>query len=414
MEFERESLYRDVWAQPIATLAKRFGISDNGLRKVCIALAIPLPARGHWAKVAAGHLLPTPPLPPATGPTRFMSRLAAAKVASPARVDDWLLERLAFEARPENAIIVPTALVKPHPLVKATATAVRAEIALLQRARDQVPVVRKPGEPWVMPRRRDIAWLDYERRGVMELNESLIPMRVSIESAERALLIWDALLKACTARSMVIVAAPRQVKISDGQDDVGLRMSEKVDRITRPAPWGSGEETARRSATGTLRLFAIHLGEAKFQDTPERPLELQLNDVMVWVHRSIASQRAGRALAAERRMHEEAAAQVRERERTAAAEAARVREEEERRLKAEQNAIAERERVLVAEAGAWRDAMAIRAYAAHVETAAVSGAILTPVLRQWLAWADSVAAQLDPTKERLGMSAGERPPESGL
>lgn len=32
---EREALYDEIWTDPVITVAKRYGISDNGLRKHC-------------------------------------------------------------------------------------------------------------------------------------------------------------------------------------------------------------------------------------------------------------------------------------------------------------------------------------------------------------------------------------------
>ena len=34
--FERESLYKEVWAEPVRKVAKRYGLSEVGLRKICI------------------------------------------------------------------------------------------------------------------------------------------------------------------------------------------------------------------------------------------------------------------------------------------------------------------------------------------------------------------------------------------
>jgi hypothetical protein len=31
----REELYEDVWSQPMLTLARRYGMSDRGLAKLC-------------------------------------------------------------------------------------------------------------------------------------------------------------------------------------------------------------------------------------------------------------------------------------------------------------------------------------------------------------------------------------------
>lgn len=61
--FERQKLFDEVWATPVTKLAKEYGLSDVGLRKICGALDVPLPPREYWAKLAAGKTIPKPPLP---------------------------------------------------------------------------------------------------------------------------------------------------------------------------------------------------------------------------------------------------------------------------------------------------------------------------------------------------------------
>jgi hypothetical protein len=53
-----------VWHFPLRKLAAEYGISDVGLAKICRKLEIPLPCLGHWTKIACGHSIPRPPLPP--------------------------------------------------------------------------------------------------------------------------------------------------------------------------------------------------------------------------------------------------------------------------------------------------------------------------------------------------------------
>ena len=61
--FTRKELYDLVWSEPLIQLAKKYKISDNGLRKICIRMNIPLPNSGHWQKIQNGykvqvHILP--------------------------------------------------------------------------------------------------------------------------------------------------------------------------------------------------------------------------------------------------------------------------------------------------------------------------------------------------------------------
>ena len=51
VKLTRKELYDLVWAEPLSRLAKRFKISDNGLRKICKRMHIPIPAIGHWQKI---------------------------------------------------------------------------------------------------------------------------------------------------------------------------------------------------------------------------------------------------------------------------------------------------------------------------------------------------------------------------
>lgn len=62
--FRRQQLYDLVWSEPLTLLAPRFGMSDVALAKICKRHDIPLPRRGHWAKLKAGKTSSRFPLPP--------------------------------------------------------------------------------------------------------------------------------------------------------------------------------------------------------------------------------------------------------------------------------------------------------------------------------------------------------------
>lgn len=66
MELTREQLFQQIWAEPIGTVAGRYGMTGNGLAKVCDRLNIPRPARSHWTRNPqtreAAPALPPPPV----------------------------------------------------------------------------------------------------------------------------------------------------------------------------------------------------------------------------------------------------------------------------------------------------------------------------------------------------------------
>ena len=60
-QYDRERLYEEVWSEPTQKVARRYGISDVALSKVCRQLQIPKPPRGYWAKKTAGRPVPRRP-----------------------------------------------------------------------------------------------------------------------------------------------------------------------------------------------------------------------------------------------------------------------------------------------------------------------------------------------------------------
>jgi hypothetical protein len=63
MKITREELYEMVWAEPMISICKKYGLSDNGLRKHCKKLNIPTPPVGYWEKLKHGKNPEKSPLP---------------------------------------------------------------------------------------------------------------------------------------------------------------------------------------------------------------------------------------------------------------------------------------------------------------------------------------------------------------
>lgn len=64
VHLDREELYEIVWATPMVKAAKRVGLSDNGLGKMCRRLNIPVPDKYYFNHNLAGReSRPRPPLP---------------------------------------------------------------------------------------------------------------------------------------------------------------------------------------------------------------------------------------------------------------------------------------------------------------------------------------------------------------
>lgn len=77
---QREDLFNEMWTDPVFTVAQRYGISDNSLRKHCKRLGIPLPSSGYRAKINSGQKVSKPSLPKVTGELKKHIRNYALKV----------------------------------------------------------------------------------------------------------------------------------------------------------------------------------------------------------------------------------------------------------------------------------------------------------------------------------------------
>ncbi|MDG0853859.1 MULTISPECIES: hypothetical protein [Roseateles] len=63
MQLTCPDLFALVWHTPLTRLAAVAGVSDVAVKKWLRKRGIPTPARGHWAKVQAGLVVPRPQMP---------------------------------------------------------------------------------------------------------------------------------------------------------------------------------------------------------------------------------------------------------------------------------------------------------------------------------------------------------------
>lgn len=68
--YDRETLYKEIWAEPIIKVAQRYGVSDVAIHKICKAMDIPKPPAGYWRQLETGKHVEQIPLPPTTKPTQ--------------------------------------------------------------------------------------------------------------------------------------------------------------------------------------------------------------------------------------------------------------------------------------------------------------------------------------------------------
>jgi hypothetical protein len=334
---ERRELYDVVWQRPMSKVAVEFGVSGNGLAKLCRREGIPVPERGYWAKVAHGKRVKKPSLPlTATGSENLVIN---ATPSTRGTLEDSMPRPLAALLRAEREALEPIAVPKwpkPHSFVETWPSLQKPSYGLARFTAD--------GES----RRRRIAsvlFREIERRGgkvAADRWQERNPHRFGIT-------LLDATINVSFQERL------RMVKVPPGPK--------------RPY----SHERTEWHPTGLLRLrfenyFDVQI-RREWNETEERRLEGRLREVLIALCFAVEAQRLR-----DERDRQEAA-------------------EERRRWEREERERLEREAVqaLLAEAKAWEEVRRIRSYVRAMKGRDGKDA-------RWAEWALGVADRLDPGK----------------
>jgi hypothetical protein len=393
----RTSLYEQVWAEPVQTVARRYGISGVALAKACRKLRVPIPPRGYWAKVAAGkNRGRRPRLPAMTGwstPTWILHPRKRPTLSVGAA------EAVANEQAPEAAIGVAGILSEPHLLVERTA------IVLANATLGADGVVQRG-----------------QRR--------CLDLRVSPASLDRALRVADAVLKALEKRGHAVeltashrekrqqwnrpeveFSVPSRTLVVIAGERLAMRLFEETEAVGPARPprprredgfwawssWKAPPPLPRRpSGMLTLSLAESHdVGRKNWSDGNGKRLEEQLNSFLAALVRVADLQRQKRLAAAEE-------------QRVRAADAA-----SDKQRQREQEAYERNSSRLEQQLGDWREARDIRLYVADARKRLGNVGGDEGVRERWFAWALQRADHLDPLVPERRVSSDDDEEDDG-
>lgn len=368
---DRETLYNEVWTEPMVVVAPRYGLSDVGLAKICRSLAIPIPSRGYWAKVKAGRIMRRVPLPELkssgsvpTGLVKLpMEQLTGRETAS----------KTAARVRKDTASLsLPEDASAPHPLVLAASRRLR----------------RRDGWPEDPPLR--------------SAPKEVLHLSVTIGTLDRALAIADSLVKVLIKHGFAFEIDAENgltlIKSLETGTTMAFSLTEYVPRaqhVLTPAEERAQKRYWNRSRldssisypkipqydfrpTGILTIQVGRWPSRSWKDTPKTQLELRLGEVAGGIVK----------LAQETRAREQEEARRKEAHRRAVVQyefLTKRRADEIRRFEQ-----------LEAEVSNWERAARLRAYADLVEQRAKAQAPISGEVEAWLAWARAKADWLDP------------------
>lgn len=412
---QRAELYERVWAVPISKLCQEYGLSDNGLRKLCLRLKVPVPERGYWAKKAVGKARVRPQLPVLAGmpeseevtmatrdestPSLAMRAETKATLKQDQEFEQDVGHRVEVGDLPMHEALVPVQKCLAQRVKDWENARKKYEAALNRRN------VRSWEPNWSVS---NLYWPSFEENGkYLFLRNERTVVHVTEQQVTRSLGILNALLHAAPLRGYVVPPPEPEAAVLTLKRrgfDTLLRLTEQatIEEIKDSSIYYAHKGGVRKQPrpTGILRIhFRLPTRPEKFVSDEDRPLEEQLNDLFSRLAKAEAAyaEHLHREVI-QAKLREEAQTRWLERQQQLEAER-QAQQFIDTQLKREKD---EREnflRDLCSEADAWQKSQSVECYLRHLREA--SGDSASSELREWLSRAEEAMRELDPTNRRL-------------
>ena len=394
VNIDRQKLFEEMWSVPMLHLAPKYGMSGPALRKLCVQLDVPIPQRGHWARVAAGHGTLAPPLPPLGPETEGAS--SARRSSEHASGDQADSRESAAHA---NAAAQWSSALKPsdfHPLIRHLVIAYEksgAEARQLKARHDWEAI--HPGKKYRGAVPESGEWKYFADAGqVLLKTHRRSVLRVSLGTYRRALSLLDAVLSGLQFRGyeVEVEGADERLRGTQSGAHISIRVSERLEqgfRIDNDS-WRAEPRNVRTfEPTGNLTLGIEQMGwgEVLVSDRQQGRLEQVWDTIWAVMERQHRCSMATLQRRVDEKIEREERERIEHEQRLAAERAMRLAEEERQRRAA-----------LIAEARDWESARLLRSYLAHLD---LGDTRCVPAhAPAWRAWAMSVADELDPSMGR--------------
>lgn len=384
--YNREKLYKEVWANPVVKVAAQYGVSDVAIHKICKKLNVPTPPLGYWAKVSAGAKVPKTPLPKTNGPTQITG----------AKTFEGVKEKIADPAKQPLEFLSDTEREKVLHAVQEIK--MPAENAQLHK---KIAAYRSVVKNWNQKDRKEEG---AQRKKDHYYNPPFLAGVISNESLPRVYRILDALFRQVESLggsvnddlSLRVRNEHVRIEIAEGQDKVEHVITKQEAQALikyrdekRRSSWASEPQIRKYDYVfnGRLRI-SIRQGRY-FRDTDKINIESRLGEMLIELYEESEVIRLDR--------------EAREEEARKKAEAERRKEERRKRYNKEV------ERTIALENAAldFETACRIRAYVKAVAASCEHDG-LDEETAAWVDWAAKKADWFDPTVARDDELFGER------
>ncbi len=352
IELTRKELYDLVWENPMSKLAKKYNLSDNGLRKVCKRLDIPLPKNGYWQKIQYNKKVTKEKLPVNnTVETSITLKFRDNSETTINGIENEL-NQLIKEIKNElkETIIFPEKLTKP--------------LQVISDAKNDL----KTKEPSYY----------HNMKGLLTTSPDILNITVTPQNVKRALLFMDIFIKAIQKRGHnVITKGGTKVVIDSVELSIGLR-----ERLKRTIIKGTHWDSTELNPSNILSLRLDTYPASEWADTNTSKLEDKIPNIIAKLELQ--------AVIEKRRAVEREIWHM----------------EYERQQKIEQDFRQRKEQEIIktkrffSDAEKFEKATIYRNFIAATEQNAIKENSLTEELKEWIKWANEKADWFDPFTNR--------------
>lgn len=352
IELTRKELYDLVWENPLSKLAKKYNLSDNGLRKVCKKLNIPLPKNGHWQKI------------------QFNKKVIKEKLPSNDTVD----ASITLKFRDDTETIINGEGNELNQLTKELKTTLKDTIAFPEK-------LTKPDQ-LIIEAKNDLKTKEtsyyHNIRGLLNTSSGILNITVAPQNVKRALLFMDVFIKAIQKRGhKIIVKEGTKIVIDSTELSIGLR-----ERLKRKIVKGTYYDSTELYPSNILS-FTLDVYPAKeWTDTINTKIEDKIPNIIAKLELQA----------------------VKEKQDAIDREIRHIEYERKRKIEEELEARRNFELIefkgLFKKANRWHQAEILRKYIAKLEKKARKNNSLTEEVLKWLEWANNKVEWYDPFTEK--------------
>ncbi len=344
----RQELYDLVWENPLSKLAKKYNLSDNGLRKVCKKLDIPLPKNGYWQKIQYNKKVSKEKLPVNNSVETSITLKFRDNSETIINGIENELNQLTKEIKNElkETIIFPEKLTRP--------------LQLIIDAKDDL----KTKQPAYY----------HNIKGLLNTSPGVLNITVAPQNVKRALLFMDIFIKAIKKRGYnLIIKEGTKVVIDNVLLDIGLR-----ERLKRTVVKGTHWDTTELNPSNILSLRLDAYPAVEWTDTNTTKLEDKIPNIIAKLELQA----------------------VKEKKEAIEREIRHIEYERQRKIEEDFKARKEQEKIktkkLFSDAEKFDKATIYRNYIAATEQKAIRENNLTEELKDWIKWANQKVDWFDP------------------